>query len=473
MEGMPSERTGIPVAGDIIAGKYRIEDVIGQGGMGAVFSAQNTLTGRWVAIKWLLPEHETDLTRERLLREAQLAASVEHPNVVDIYDVGEHQGGLFLVMEYLRGRPLSDLMIERGRYDAADLIATLVPAMRGVHAAHLAGVIHRDLKPENIIVTEVDGELVPKVLDFGVSKSVGARAIPNASLTRTGALVGTPHYMALEQIDGSSIVDPRTDIYAFGVMLYRGLTGTYPFDGSTLGEVILKIGTREARSMRISRRDLPEELDAVVLRALSRDLNHRYASLEEFARALLPFVPSSHKSRASWLNSRQGDKPWLDARSEQRMIAQDDETSTSLPDVPTLQKARLRRRVWVGALVATLALAGGVWFAHGRGLFALGKLAASAERAEPHVGESANASDRGQTSPAPSTPRPSRPPEQVPLGETHVDIEQNAVPEALGVQPSKGAAAVKPARATPAPRGGARPAVIPGRRTNGLSVDDF
>jgi serine/threonine protein kinase len=291
MEGMPMPGSGLPAIGDEIAGKYRIESVLGQGGMGAVFAARNALTGKRVAIKWLLPEHAGSTSRERLVREAQIACSIEHPNVVDIYDVGEHQGGLFLVMEYLRGRPLADVLAERGRLDPEELIALLVPAMRGVHAAHLAGVVHRDLKPENIILSESDGQIVPKVVDFGVSKAVGTSGVPHSSLTRTGALVGTPHYMALEQVDGTNMIDGRTDVYGFGVLFYRSLTGHFPFDGSSLGEVILKIGTKDAVPMRMLRAELPAELDAVILRALSRDRNRRFSDLDEFARALLPFAP--------------------------------------------------------------------------------------------------------------------------------------------------------------------------------------
>src|SRR5688572_3360149 len=179
MEGMPVSGVRLPETGDEIAGKYRIDSVLGQGGMGTVFAAENLLTGKRVAIKWLLPEHAQGPSRERLLREARIACSVEHPNIVDIYDVGEHQGGLFLVMEYLRGRPLSDRLAERGRFDPAELIGMLIPAMRGVHAAHQAGVIHRDLKPENIILSEVDGQIIPKVVDFGVSKTQASSNVPH------------------------------------------------------------------------------------------------------------------------------------------------------------------------------------------------------------------------------------------------------------------------------------------------------
>jgi eukaryotic-like serine/threonine-protein kinase len=286
--------SALPSVGDEIAGKYRIEGVLGQGGMGAVFAARNALTGKRVAIKWLLPEHAASTSRERLLREAQIAASIDHPNVVDIYDVGEHQGGLFLVMEYLRGRNLADLLAERGRLDPEELIVLMVPAMRGVHAAHLAGVVHRDLKPENIILSEAsDGHIVPKVVDFGVSKTVGTSGVPHSSLTRTGALVGTPHFMALEQVDGTNMIDGRTDVYGFGVLLYRALTGHFPFDGSSLGEVILKIGTKDPVPMRMLRPDLPQELDNIVLRALLRDRTRRFSNLDELSRALMPFAPNA------------------------------------------------------------------------------------------------------------------------------------------------------------------------------------
>jgi serine/threonine-protein kinase len=298
MEGMPMPGSALPSAGDEIAGKYRIEGVLGQGGMGAVFAARNVLTGKRVAIKWLLPEHAASTSRERLLREAQIAASIDHPNVVDIYDVGEHHGGLFLVMEYLRGRNLADMLAERGRLDPEELIILMVPAMRGVHAAHLAGVVHRDLKPENIILSEAsDGHIVPKVVDFGVSKTVGTSGVPHSSLTRTGALVGTPHFMALEQVDGTNMIDGRTDVYGFGVLLYRALTGHFPFDGSSLGEVILKIGTKDPVPMRMLRPDLPQELDNIVLRALLRDRTRRFPNLDELSRALLPFAPSARLLR--------------------------------------------------------------------------------------------------------------------------------------------------------------------------------
>ncbi|MDB4976209.1 MAG: serine/threonine protein kinase, partial [Myxococcaceae bacterium] len=354
---MPAEGTGLPIVGAEIAGKYRIESILGQGGMGAVYAARNVMTGKRVAIKWLLPEHAASNTRERLLREAQCAASIDHPNVVDIYDVGEHEGGLFLVMEYLRGKPLSDVLAERGRLDPDELVAMLVPAMRGVHAAHQAGVIHRDLKPENILLSESDGQIVPKVVDFGVSKNVGASAMPNSSLTRTGALVGTPHYMALEQVDGSNAIDSRTDVYAFGVLLYRALTGHFPFDGTSLGEVILKIGTKEAAPMRTLRPELPLGLDTLVLRALSRDRTKRFGDLEELARGLSQFAnwrTGSESLDPSMTPGAMAFRPFGAASAESVSGGQTPSSARATPPIgPGLQK---RRRTLLIAGVAALSM---------------------------------------------------------------------------------------------------------------------
>lgn len=489
MEGLAAEGTGLPVVGDEIAGKYRIEGVLGQGGMGAVFVARNALTGKRVAIKWLLPEHKASVTRERLLREAQIAASIDHPNVVDIYDVGEHQDGLFLVMEYLRGRSLAEVMAERGRLDPAELIALLVPAMRGVHAAHLAGVIHRDLKPDNIILSESDGHIVPKVLDFGVSKTNGASAVPNSSLTRTGALVGTPHYMALEQVDGSNAIDARTDVYAFGVLLYRALTGHFPFDGTSLGEVILKIGTKEASPMRLLRPELPGGLDAVVLRALNRDRQKRFADLEELARALMPYADELTSTHGGVTPGA------VSFRSLGLKSLSDTTTSetgaTSLAQVtgPAHPQAR-RRAALTGAIVVVALIALGVVLTQ--------REDEGAEASAPAPSE-ANV-QRELAEEQPEAVRPMSTGAAMPEEEPQVALEppQEAEPTA---QPPVAAAQVKPVAeevrtSRPAPvaasparqsspnrmkharpvvpaRKSGAPALIPGERTNGLSVDEF
>jgi serine/threonine-protein kinase len=490
MEGMPAEGTGLPAIGDEIAGKYRVESVLGQGGMGAVFAARNAMTGKRVAIKWLLPEHAASVTRERLLREAQIAASIDHPNVVDIYDVGEHQGGLFLVMEYLRGRPLSEVLAERGRLDPHELIALLVPAMRGVHAAHVAGVIHRDLKPENIILSESDGQIVPKVLDFGVSKTNAASAVPASSLTRTGALVGTPHYMALEQVDGSNAIDTRTDVYAFGVLLYRALTGHFPFDGSSLGEVILKIGTKEAVPMRMLRPELPPGLDAVVLRALARDRHKRFKDLEEFARAMMPFSGRADASTADHTGLNPGAVSFrsLGIRGVSDSVASESGAASlarAQATTPAIGARQRRRIVLVGAALL-LALVAAVALANRKQ--SASSVAAAPPPSEPSAlpssGElQAAGAARPITSPlepaarvlVPEPPQDSDPNAPPPFAKEPPEQEVSAVSDAVQrheVHSKQSAKSTKAARPAPQARKSG-PGLIPGERTNGLSVDEF
>ncbi len=485
---------GLPAIGEEIAGKYRIESVLGQGGMGAVFSAQNTLTGKRVAIKWLLPEQASETSRERLLREARIAASIEHPNVVDIFDIGEHDGGLFLVMEYLRGLTLGDMLAERGRLDPVELIALLIPIMRGVHFAHQCGIVHRDLKPENIILSEVDGQIVPKILDFGVSKAISGNNIPHSTLTRTGALIGTPHYMALEQVDGSGAVDGRTDVYAFGVIIYRALTGHYPFDGSSLGEVILKIGTKDPQPMRLLRPEITPDLDAVVLRAITRPRHERYASVEEFARALEPFAPgvrfresgeTTHRmsvsSSSRYLGPVEYAPPTAFELSQPGLLR--------APAAPTPVPGRMRTRAFmVGATLAMLLVVAALAFMFQPPQPSVVPVAMRTAATAPVIEaksapSSARALDVQAIEPvveAKVEPSSLSPPALVLQPLDPVDVERAVAtvtaptPETAPMAPKPGSAA-SPSRNKRSPKANRDngPKVVPGDRTKGLSVDDF
>jgi serine/threonine protein kinase len=284
----------MPRVGDVVAGKYRIEEVIGEGGMGAVFAATHALTSKRVALKWMLPELAADQGAvQRFMREAQAAGRIDHPNVVDVYDVGEHEGSIFLVMEYLQGETLT-AAFRRGGLDARQVIQLLLPAMRGVSAAHAMGVVHRDLKPDNIFLSRgADGSYrEPKVLDFGISKvsSIGDSQQINPRLTRTGAVMGTPYYMSPEQIRGSAEVDQRTDVYAFGVILYEALTGHVPFDADAYSALILEIATGTPKRPRDLKPELPTKLEDVVLKAMAREPDQRFPTVEKLARALEPFA---------------------------------------------------------------------------------------------------------------------------------------------------------------------------------------
>jgi len=279
--------SSVPGPGSLIDNKYRVEELLARGGMGVVYAATHTVSSKRVALKWMLPAlGQIKGARERFIQEACATARIAHPNIVDIYDVGSENGSAYLVMEYLRGETLADRLC-RQRLPVVDAVALLMPALRGVAAAHKHGVIHRDLKPENIFLcfTEYGEELEPKVLDFGISK-ITTDEVRNLALTHSGAVLGTPYYMSPEQVRGARDVDHRADIYAIGVILFEALTGERPFDAETYNELILKIATEPLPSIAALNRDLDPRLIAIVERAMARDPKDRFQDVKSLAQAL-------------------------------------------------------------------------------------------------------------------------------------------------------------------------------------------
>jgi serine/threonine protein kinase len=279
-------------AGTVLADKYRLIRRLGIGGMGSVYEARHEVTQKRVAIKCLhaalaqQPEHV-----RRVLREAQAAARIRHPNVVDVYDVGRHGDSVFLVMELLEGETLGRLM-QRRRLSATEFIALLLPAMRGVAMAHAQGVIHRDIKPENIFLARIADALVPvpKVVDFGVSKLGAAAGTADLTLTESGVALGTPRYMSIEQLRGERDLDGRCDVYAFGAILYQGITHQLPFQADSFGELAIRVATEVPAPPTELVADLPAGLDGVLLKALARRREDRFSSLDAFIGALEPFA---------------------------------------------------------------------------------------------------------------------------------------------------------------------------------------
>lgn len=286
----------VPEVGELLSAKYRVLSLLGSGGMGSVYRAENVLTGKHVALKWMHPQYAASPdAAERLIREARAASKLSHPNVVDVYDVIRDDQTLFLVMELLQGESLRDYLRRQARPQLHELISLLLGAMSGVAAAHAQGVIHRDLKPDNIFLERVAGvpQPIAKVLDFGIAKLAEHAEVRGATLTQTGTAIGTPVYMSFEQLRGDKNLDHRTDVYAFGVMLYEASVGHPPFAAATLSELAIKVATTEAPPLKTLRPDAPGALCAIIDRAIRRARDERWPDVPSMMQALTPFAQAA------------------------------------------------------------------------------------------------------------------------------------------------------------------------------------
>jgi len=264
-------------------GRYRVVRRIGRGGMGAVYEAVHSDLEKRVALKVLLTSAapQAELVA-RFEREGRAAAKVRHPNVVDVSDVGVEGGVAYLVMEFLEGEDLSHLLHREGPLPLSRVAELMLPVLGAVEAAHAMGVVHRDLKPENIFLARIgDGTVVPKVLDFGISKMAPAAGGP--ALTSTGMMMGTPYYMSPEQAQSTRGVDGRSDQFSLGVMLYECATGKRPFEGESFVGILTAILEGRYQRPRALRPELPERFDAMVARALERSPEARFASVAALA----------------------------------------------------------------------------------------------------------------------------------------------------------------------------------------------
>jgi serine/threonine-protein kinase len=286
-----------PKIGDVIAEKYRLDRVLGVGGMGTVYAAHHAVLDQTVAVKILAKEFVS--SREiatRFLHETRAAAKLKSEHVARVMDAGTSEGGLpFLVMEHLEGEDLG----ARAR-DAAGAIAPedvaywAIQALEGLAHAHHAGIVHRDIKPGNLFLATRAG-MAPtvKVLDFGISKGVSGGPVDPRAVTQSHQIVGSPGYMSPEQIKDASTVDARTDLWSLGVVMYELLTGKPPFPGERAMEIFSAVLERTPPSPLSLRPDMPEGLSAIVSRCLERERDDRFRDTAELARALLPFAPEN------------------------------------------------------------------------------------------------------------------------------------------------------------------------------------
>jgi serine/threonine protein kinase len=303
----------LPQAGDLIAGKYRIERTLGRGGMGVVFGVIHELTGKRFAVKWLHGDAmpSSSQASKRFAREARLASRFAHPNVVQVYDFGEVDGSFYMVMEWLDGESLAERLERTGPLDFPTARALLLPCMWAMDKAHAAGIVHRDLKPANIFLccaTEHRPERV-KVIDFGISKWLGEPGEINSLATQSGTLLGTPYYISPEQLRGHG-VDSRTDIYAFGVILYEMLSGQRPFPADNFGELVLQIATATPVPLCELVPDLWPQVDAIVARAMARSADERFQNLSQLIAALTG-VPAPAGAHDLALPTRPPSQPTL------------------------------------------------------------------------------------------------------------------------------------------------------------------
>ncbi|HEY5145920.1 MAG TPA: serine/threonine-protein kinase, partial [Polyangiaceae bacterium] len=279
--------------GDLLAGKYRVERVLGAGGMGIVVAARHEELDQMVAIKFVRDEAlDNDEAVQRFLREARAAVKLKSEHVARVLDVGKLESGApYMVMEYLEGSDLGQVLTEQGPMDTEGAADWIMQACEAVAEAHSLGIVHRDLKPENLFLTNtIGGTQKIKVLDFGVSKAMGG-ASDLSNLTRTRAMLGSPLYMAPEQMRSSRDVDARADVWALGVVLFQLLTQRWPFEADTMPELCLKVVTEPPLSLASLRPDAPPGLVAAVERCVEKDPAKRFANAAELATALEDFAP--------------------------------------------------------------------------------------------------------------------------------------------------------------------------------------
>jgi eukaryotic-like serine/threonine-protein kinase len=288
-------RLGVPQPGQVVAGKYRVEDVIGAGGMGVVVSARHIELGQTVAIKFLDYSLTGNTTASaRFFREARAAGRIRSEHVTRVLDVDRTETGVpYLVMEHLAGTDLERVQRSRGQLPVEEVLDYLLQACEALAEAHAAGVIHRDLKPGNLFLTHrADGSPLVKVLDFGISKIVDPDGETHDGATTTESeMLGSTWYMSPEQVRSSMSVDARTDVWSLGVILYQLLTGVHAFKAESMSACLAKIVADPPPPLRAARPDVPEGLERVILACLEKDPARRLQSVAELALALAPFAP--------------------------------------------------------------------------------------------------------------------------------------------------------------------------------------
>ncbi len=449
--------------GQLVAGKYRIERVLGSGAMGVVVAAWHEELQQRVAVKFVRPEAMALRdAEERFRREARAAARIRSEHVGRVVDVGSVAGGIpFMVMEFLDGNDLSEELLRRGPLPFAEVCGYVLEAIEALAEAHAAGIVHRDLKPANLFLSRrPDGSRVLKVLDFGVSKSSGSR-MGDLALTQHAAMIGSPLYMAPEQMRSARDVDARADIWSLGIILFELLSGRPPYMGDSIAELITAM-LESPRSLRGVRPDVPEALDRIVSRCLQRDAGARYSDVSVLAQALVEFAPE-HRLQAERARRVLGGRDAVySADSTAGTLAASAAAAAARPTIaawgdsqtPRERRSRVRR---VGVLVG---IAGGL-MALGAGIYSVSRSAPS--------GPPASGAPNGVALPTPNVSNVTaalptaevRPPEPPSVVETPpADAPLGGAAPMMSAHPAKSGTATKAPAAKAPPKLAERPPAV-------------
>src|SRR6187549_3006327 len=295
--------SGSSLEGSIISGRYRVERLLGSGGMGAVYLARHVSLGQEVAIKFIHPELvSSEEVRRRFETEAKASARIKSRHAVSVIDHGVTEAGQpYIVMERLDGQSLEQAMKERGRLPFEEVVLIVMQVARALEQAHAAGIVHRDLKPDNIfLATDVEGDrqgYTVKVLDFGIAKVVQDEAVAGVGTTKTGMVLGTPLYMAPEALTASAPVSAASDIWSLGACAFAAACGRVPFDGDAIGDVVLKVCAAPLPVPSKLEASLPKAFDAWFAKCCSRNIGERFKTAAEAADALLRLEEWSRAER--------------------------------------------------------------------------------------------------------------------------------------------------------------------------------
>lgn len=447
-------------SGTILAEKFRVERVLGQGNMGVVLLATHLQLDQQVALKFLLPSALSQSELEaRFAQEARAAAKIKSEHVVRVIDVSVLENGApYIVMEYLEGTDLAKQLARRGPLPVRLAVSHILQACEALAEAHTAGIVHRDLKLSNLFVASYpDGAPCIKILDFGISKYNIPGSDPDLSMTDTAAVMGSPLYMSPEQMRSTRNVDGRSDIWALGIILYELVAGRVPFDAQTMPLLCSMVLQDQPPPLGPRVRDLPKGFEAVVLRCLAKDRTQRYQNVLELARALAPFASADAQRSLDRIARLVGSDPSSSGARGSAAV-----THTSIEQSPFAATVHPKHKSWAAGVVFALliAIAFGAWH-----------WTSSSNDLAGHTGFAPTASPAHGARPAAPLPAPVIPPAAVaptaaiaPTAATAPNPAPSETPAVAEATPTRPSATLKGRPKAKAPRPSsfaARPAPTP------------